>query len=234
MFSCTENLLAIYGDVSERANPPALCDNVQCSCGRFAPEQHPSCFYGRHSHTLAFLSPTNIEYPPFPPLLLSPPPPHSFQGGGGNETRLNGTWDVALQNGEVIIVTHSYRVNIFGFLASDLLRPRDTGPGGGSTGNYGIQDQRAAMQWTARNIAVFGGDPKQVFIVGQSAGGNSVSQHLVRPKSWGLFSSAGMESGAFYDGVQTATPESQKPTWVKLVRQYPSSTVLCCTPYSVD
>ena len=49
------------------------------------------------------------------------------------------------------------------------------------------------------------GDPSKVYIVGQSAGANSVSQHLVRPKSWGLFSSAGMESGAFYDGVQTAT-----------------------------
>jgi carboxylesterase type B len=48
----------------------------------------------------------------------------------------------------------------------------------------GIQDQRAAMVWTQKNIASFGGDPNRVFIVGQSAGANSVSQHLVRPKSW--------------------------------------------------
>lgn len=139
-----------------------------------------------------------------------------FQGGGGNETRLNGTWDVALKQGEVIIVTHSYRLNIFGFLASEELRSRDPE---GSTGNYGIQDQRAAMQWTQKNIAAFGGDPRKVFIVGQSAGANSVSQHLARQKSWGLFSSAGLESGAFYDGIQTSTVPSMKPIWDKLVEQ---------------
>ena len=77
-------------------------------------------------------------------------------------------------------------------------------------------DQRAAMEWTNKHIASFGGDPSKVFIVGQSAGANSVSQHLVRPKSWPYFSSAGMESGAFYDGIDTATVASQKPTWEKL------------------
>jgi hypothetical protein len=139
-----------------------------------------------------------------------------FQGGGGNETRLNGTWDVALQRGELVVVTHSYRLNIFGFLAAEELRGRDKEHG--STGNYGIQDQRAAMKWTSENIASFGGDPKKVFIVGQSAGANSVSQHLVRPQSWPYFSSAGMESGAFYDGVDTATVASQRPTWLKLAK----------------
>ena len=104
-----------------------------------------------------------------------------FQGGGGNETRLNGTWDVALTNGEIIVVTSNYRLGIFGFLASDNLRSRDTA---GGTGNYGILDQRAAMEWTHENIAAFGGDPSRVFIVGQSAGANSVSNHMVRPKSW--------------------------------------------------
>ena len=72
------------------------------------------------------------------------------------------------------------------------------------------------MEWTHKNIAAFGGDPSQVFIVGQSAGANSVSQHLVRPKSWPFFTSAGMESGAFYDGIDGATVASQRPTWAKL------------------
>ena len=114
-----------------------------------------------------------------------------FQGGGGNETRLNGTWDVALQKGELIVVTHSYRLNLFGFIAAEELRGRDKQAG--STGNYGIQDQRAAMEWTSKNIAGFGGDPTKVFIVGQSAGANSVSQHLVRPESWPFFVSTELQ-----------------------------------------
>ena len=79
-----------------------------------------------------------------------------------------------------------------------------------------IQDQRAAMVWTQKNIASFGGDPGKVYIVGQSAGANSVSQHLVRPKSWGLFSSAGMESGAF-----NSTPMGDQSGFVWLSARTP-------------
>ena len=74
------------------------------------------------------------------------------------------------------------------------------------------------MKWTHTNIAAFGGDPKRIFIVGQSAGANSVSQHLVRPKSWPYFAAAGMESGAFYDGLSTATTKSQVQSWKQLVK----------------
>jgi carboxylesterase type B len=139
-----------------------------------------------------------------------------FQGGGGNETRLNGTWDVALTKGEIIVVTSNYRLGVFGFLASDDLRTRDTA---GGTGNYGILDQRAAMEWTHKNVAAFGGDPSRVFIVGQSAGANSVSNHMVRPLSWPYFSSAGMESGAFYDGPNTRTVAQQKDSYDKMLKK---------------
>ena len=108
----------------------------------------------------------------------------------------------------------SLRLNVFGFLAADELRSRD--PAGG-TGNYGILDQRAAMEWTHENIAAFGGDPEHVYIVGQSAGANSVSNHLVRPKSWPFFSSAGMESGAFYDGPHTTTVAEEKLSFEALL-----------------
>lgn len=80
---------------------------------------------------------------------------------------------MALTQGEIIVVTFNYRLGIFGYLASDSLRARDAE---GSTGNYGTQDQRLAMEWVSRNIASFGGDPSTVLIVGQSAGANSVSQ----------------------------------------------------------
>ena len=114
---------------------------------------------------------------------------------GGTSTNTDGTADVGTLKEPWIIVTVNYRLNVFGFAAADALRSRD--PSGG-TGNYGILDQRMGMKWVQSNIHRFGGDPSRVFIAGQSAGGNAVSNHVVRPKSWGLFSAAGMESGAYY------------------------------------
>ncbi|KAL1520400.1 hypothetical protein AB1Y20_021986 [Prymnesium parvum] len=115
-----------------------------------------------------------------------------FQHGGANESRLNGTW-LAARYGAVVVTTN-YRLNIFGFLGSRALRSRDAS---GGTGNYGVLDQRAALQWVQRNIASFGGDPGRVLLAGESAGGASVYNHLVRPRSWGLFSRAAAESGAY-------------------------------------
>lgn len=92
----------------------------------------------------------------------------------------------------VIMVTTNYRLNVFGFVSSDQLRAEDPS---GSTGNYGIQDQRLAMQWVQKNIAAFGGNPQLVTIFGESAGAGSVSGHLVNPRSKGLFQRAIMESG---------------------------------------
>ena len=93
---------------------------------------------------------------------------------------------------DVIYVTANYRINEFGFLASEALR-KDSPDG--SVGNYGLQDQRFAMKWAQDNIENFGGDPNLVTIQGESAGAGSVSCHLVSPLSKGLFKRAIMESG---------------------------------------
>jgi len=93
---------------------------------------------------------------------------------------------------QVVMVTLNYRLGFFGFAALDALKREDAA---GSTGNYGIQDQRLALQWVQQNILAFGGDPKRVTIFGESAGAMSVMSHLVSPASKGLFAAAIMESG---------------------------------------
>ena len=114
----------------------------------------------------------------------------------------NGTY--LSQKHDVVVVSINYRLGVFGFLGSKELEQRTLNTYGKSagTGNYGIQDQRAAMKWVQDNIAAFGGDPNRVLIHGCSAGGVSISNHLVSPLSWPYFSSAVMESGnmlAFID-----------------------------------
>jgi para-nitrobenzyl esterase len=77
-------------------------------------------------------------------------------------------------------------------------------------GNYGIKDQQFALQWVRRNIVAFGGDPDNVTIFGESAGGLSVFSHLASPTASGLFRRAIVESGAYELTLPTlADTESQ-------------------------
>jgi para-nitrobenzyl esterase len=79
---------------------------------------------------------------------------------------------------DVIIVAMNYRVNTFGFLAHPALAAEAKNmTGQATTGAMGVQDQRMAMQWVQKNIAAFGGNPKQVSIFGESAGAFSVCYH---------------------------------------------------------
>jgi para-nitrobenzyl esterase len=95
-------------------------------------------------------------------------------------------------NNNVIVVTINYRLDVFGFLALEELMQEDTQYK--STGNYGLQDTRKALQWVQTNIANFGGDPKRVMMFGESAGGISVCANVVNPLAAGLFSRALGES----------------------------------------
>jgi para-nitrobenzyl esterase len=92
-----------------------------------------------------------------------------------------------------VVVTINYRLGALGFLAHPALASRP----GGAAGNYGLMDQQAALRWVQRNIAQFGGDPHNVTIAGQSAGGLSVLAQLVSPGARGLFQRAIVQSGAF-------------------------------------
>jgi para-nitrobenzyl esterase len=98
------------------------------------------------------------------------------------------------RNGDVVLVSFNYRLGPFGFLAHPALTAEE--PAHPSSGNYGQEDQVAALRWVRDNIAAFGGDPHNVTIFGESAGGVSVSLHLVSPRSDGLFHRAIIQSGA--------------------------------------
>jgi para-nitrobenzyl esterase len=90
-----------------------------------------------------------------------------------------------------IVVAPNYRLGPFGFLVHSALAAEDPN---GSSGNYGLLDQGAALQWVRDNIAQFGGDPGSVMLAGTSAGGQSVGLHLVSPHSMGLFHRASVQS----------------------------------------
>ncbi len=93
---------------------------------------------------------------------------------------------------DVVVVSLNYRLNYFGFLAHPALSEEDPH---GSSGNYGLMDQVAALQWVKNNISQFGGDPENVTIFGESAGGWSVCSLLASPLAGGLFHKAVIQSG---------------------------------------
>jgi para-nitrobenzyl esterase len=115
----------------------------------------------------------------------------------------------ALVKDGVIVVTINYRLGALGFLAhpafagekTDPDRDRDTDPN--SAGDYGLMDQQLALRWVRDNILFFGGDPFNVTIFGESAGGLSVLSQLASPRSEGLFHKAIIESGAYALNTQT-------------------------------
>jgi len=100
-----------------------------------------------------------------------------------------------VQRGDVVVVTVNYRLGPLGFLHLDDL----LGESFGATGNAGIEDQVAALEWVRDNIAAFGGDPAQVTIFGESAGGMSVGTLLGMPSAAGLFAGAVAQSGAAHN-----------------------------------
>eukprot|EP00931_Biecheleriopsis_adriatica_P006268 TRINITY_DN107694_c0_g1_i1.p1 TRINITY_DN107694_c0_g1~~TRINITY_DN107694_c0_g1_i1.p1 ORF type:complete len:578 (-),score=89.93 TRINITY_DN107694_c0_g1_i1:253-1986(-) len=89
----------------------------------------------------------------------------------------------------LVVVTMNYRLGALGFTDLPELRQES-----GTAGNYGIQDQRLALQWVQANIRQFGGDPTRVTLMGESAGAVSVLHHVVSPRSHGLVQRAIVES----------------------------------------
>jgi len=129
------------------------------------------------------------------------PGPHPvmvwFHGGAFYVGQSDAYKPTALVAQNTIVVTVNYRLGAFGFLSHPAL----TAEQGGSSGNYGLMDQQAALKWVQDNIARFGGDKANVTIFGESAGGFSVNAHLAAPGSAGLFHKAIAMSGAYPFGA---------------------------------
>jgi para-nitrobenzyl esterase len=120
-----------------------------------------------------------------------------YSGGASSEPRHNGDF---LPLKEIVLVTINYRLGVFGFLALSELAAEP----GGFTGNYGLMDMVAALEWVKKNIAGFGGDPNSVTIFGESAGSFAVSTLMAAPSAQGLFHRAiGESGGALNSGVLT-------------------------------
>lgn len=115
----------------------------------------------------------------------------SFISASGAFAGQNGTRFVEEQ--DAVVVAPNYRLGPFGFLGHRAFASESGDYP--STGNYGFLDQRLALEWVRTHIAAFGGDPNRITIAGQSAGGLSVSLHLVSPGSHGLFDRAIMQGG---------------------------------------
>jgi para-nitrobenzyl esterase len=137
--------------------------------------------------TLSVYAPSGRPPAPLPVMFW-------IHGGG----LVNGSATAALYDGSelarqgVVVVTINYRLGRLGFFAHPALsRERPSEP----KANFGLMDQIAALQWVQRNIRAFGGDPRNVTIFGESAGGHSVNLLMISPAARGLFHRAVCESG---------------------------------------
>ena len=153
-----------------------------------------------------------------------------FTGGTGSSAILDGS---RLAARGVVVVTLNYRLGRLGFFAHPALTRE---AGAGATGNWGLMDQIAALKWVQRNIAAFGGDPANVTIFGESAGGESVDRLMVSPAAKGLFAKAIAASGGGRDswptvaaaeakGVAFATKEGVKGDNLAALRALPADKV---------
>ena len=139
----------------------------------------------------------NIYRPAARPAHGKLPVLFHIHGGGftGGTANNHDGGKIAVADGMVVVMVE-YRLNAFGFLAVPELTAEAAASGrAASSGNFGVFDQQLALRWVHDHIAAFGGDPDNVTISGQSAGGRSVCAHLVAPGSAGLFHRAILMSG---------------------------------------
>jgi para-nitrobenzyl esterase len=126
-----------------------------------------------------------------------------FSGGNGHDLLAYDGENLAHRN-DVVVVTHNHRLNVFGHLDLSELGGEEYA----ESANVGILDLVSVLQWVRQNISMFGGDPNNVTIFGQSGGGGKVAALMVMPEAKGLFHKAAIQSGAF---LKFSLPETTVP-----------------------
>lgn len=137
-----------------------------------------------------------------------------FINGGASPATYSGA---ELAKKGVLVFSFNYRIGRFGFFAHPALTKAD--PDNGKLVNYGYMDQVAALEWVKRNIAAFGGDPDNVTIAGESAGGNSVDNLLTLPAAKGLFDKAVVMSGGNGKGFTKSSMETAHEAGVAFAKK---------------
>ncbi|MDP3853413.1 carboxylesterase/lipase family protein [Phenylobacterium sp.] len=181
---------------------------------RWAPPQPPAAWAGERDATAngpSCMQPMNADGTPnsggangpvtedclqlnvFAPKGAKKAPVMVWIHGGGHRTGAGWVYDGAnFARDGVVLVSINYRLGPLGYFAHPSLTRE---AGGDATGNYGLMDQIAALEWVQRNIAAFGGDPKNVTVFGESAGGMSTLALLATPRAKPLFKKAIVQSG---------------------------------------
>jgi len=141
-----------------------------------------------------------------------------FVNGGSSPPVYDGS---AFAKSDVVLVSMNYRIARFGFFAHPGLSAEQ---GAKPTANFGLLDQIAALEWVKRNVAAFGGDPSNVTVFGESAGGMSVNALLTAPLASGLLHKAIIQSGGGRPGMPGGRkmgggPGSAESTGVDYARQ---------------
>jgi para-nitrobenzyl esterase len=188
------------GDLRWRApQPAAKWDGVRAA-DKFGPDPYQGDGKGGVSEDCLYLNvwtPAQSAGDKLPVLVWIYGGGFSF---GSNSTPTHNGEHLARKG--VVLVTINYRVGPLGFLAHPELTAES---GRGASGNYGLMDQIAGLQWVKKNIAAFGGDPDRVTIFGESAGGIAVSMLCASPGAKGLFRGAISQSGGSFGPTRNTT-----------------------------
>jgi len=188
------------GDLRWRAPQPAAKWEGVRQADKFGPDPFQGDGKGNVSEDCLYV---NVWTPAKSPTEKVPVLVWIYGGGfsfGSTSTPVHKGEHLARKG--VVLVSLNYRVGTFGFLAHPELTAESPHH---ASGNYGLMDQIAGLQWVKKNIAAFGGDPDQVTIFGESAGGISVSMLCASPEAKGLFRGAISQSGGSFGPTRPTT-----------------------------